>query len=179
METPGATIRKTPPRHTNTGNTKSLREAMDMINYPIKTRQSTLPWTQEHPEDENLGEYHHITVSKVKPKESHSWKQTMLKNIPHPPEDMAFKQWRYSPKVLDSSQSSQESFNSPETGIQREEMENKPSTSKGDDIYEARAGDTPKLQRTTPKSPNDESSRTSSTESEDESATDEPQDAQK
>jgi hypothetical protein len=54
METPGAKIRKTPPRHTNKGNTKSLREAMDIINYPIKTRRITLSWTQEHPEDENL-----------------------------------------------------------------------------------------------------------------------------
>ena len=87
---------------------------------------------------------------------------------------MAFKQWRHSPKVFDSSQSSQESFNSPETGLQCEEIENKPSTSRGDEIYEARAGDTPKSQRTTPESPNDESSETSSTESDDE-----PQDAQK
>jgi hypothetical protein len=98
----------------------------------------------------------------------------MLLNTPHPPEDMAFKQWRHSPKVFDSSQSSQESFNSPETGPQREEMENKPSTSRADEIYEATAGDTTKPQRTTPESHNDESSGTSSTESDDE-----PQDAQK
>jgi hypothetical protein len=80
---------------------------------------------------------------------------------------MAFKQWRHSPKVFDSSKSSQESFNSPETGPQREEIENKPSTSRADEIYEATAGDTTKPQGTTPRSRNDESSETSSTESDD------------
>jgi hypothetical protein len=139
MEIPGVKIKKTPPKKTFK---KNLRETMDIISYPIQIRQSTWPWTQEYPEYENLGQYHYITVPKVKPKESASWRQTVLQKIPHPPEDMAFKQWRHSPQTFDSSLSSQESFNSPETGIQPEEMENKPSTSRGDDIYEARAGDT-------------------------------------
>ena len=43
-----------------------------------------------------------------------------MQSIPHPPEDMAFKQWRHPKKTFDSSISSQESFNSPEYRIQQE-----------------------------------------------------------
>ena len=67
---------------------QTLREAMHLINYPIKTRQSkfnTNPVTDEH-------QYHDITVSKAKPKDWVSWKETLIQTVPHPQEDMAFKQ---------------------------------------------------------------------------------------
>jgi hypothetical protein len=92
---------------------------------------------------------------------------------------MTFKQWRQPAQAFDSSQSSQESFNSPETRVQYEVPGKNPSTSRGDKIYEAMAGDTPQSQRNTPESPNDESSETSSTESNDGSVLEEPQDTQK
>ena len=60
---------------------QTLREAMDIINYPIKTRQSTFntnPVTDEQ-------QYHDITVSKAKPKDWVSWKETLMQTIPHPP----------------------------------------------------------------------------------------------
>jgi hypothetical protein len=87
VETPGNIVKKTPPKDSIKTN---LREAMDLINFPIKTRQSTLPWNQT-PEDDQQGQYHDITVSKVKPKQWTSWRETLVQNIPHPPEDMAFK----------------------------------------------------------------------------------------
>jgi hypothetical protein len=64
--------------------------------------------------------------------------------MPHPPEDMAFKQWRNLAKTFDSSQSSQESFKSTELKTHSEDLENKPSTSRGVEIYEGGAGDTSK-----------------------------------
>ena len=48
---------------------QTLGEAMDLINYPIKTRQSIFnasPATGEQ-------QYHNITVSKAKPKDWLSW----------------------------------------------------------------------------------------------------------
>jgi hypothetical protein len=42
---------------------------MDIINFPVKTRQNTLSWNPQTPEDVNPGKYHDITVFKVKPKE--------------------------------------------------------------------------------------------------------------
>ena len=47
---------------------------MDLINYPIKTRQSTFdvsPAIGGH-------QYHDISVSKAKPKDWVSWKETMM-----------------------------------------------------------------------------------------------------
>jgi hypothetical protein len=82
---------------------------------------------------------------------------------------MAFKQWRNPAKTFDSSQSSQESFKSPELKTQSEDLENKTSTSRGVEIYEGRAGDYSKTQSVTSKSSNAESSETSSEESDGES----------
>ena len=128
---------------------QTLREAMDLINYPIKTRQSTFntnPVTDEH-------QYHDITVSKAKPKDWVSWKETLMQSVPHPPEDMAFKQWRHPKKTFESSQSSTESFNSPEPRNQQDESISKPSTSRGEEIYEGLAGLTPKSQASTSREP--------------------------
>ena len=116
---------------------------MDLMNFPIKMSQSTLP-ENKTPKDDQQGQYHDITVSKVKPKQWTSWRETLVQKMPHPPEDMAFKQWRNPAKTIDSSQSSQESFKSPELKTQGENLENKPSTSRGVEIYEGRAGDTSK-----------------------------------
>ena len=69
----------------------------------------------------------------------------MMQSIPHPPEDMAFKQWRHPKKTLNSSISSQEPFNSPEQRIQQEEPSSKPSTSRGEEIFEGQAGSTSKI----------------------------------
>jgi hypothetical protein len=52
---------------------------------------------------------------------------------------------------------------------QSEDLENKPSASKGVEIYEGRAGDTSKTRSATSKTSNAESSETSSEESDDES----------
>jgi hypothetical protein len=81
VETPGITVKKTPPKHSIKTN---LREAMDLINFPIKTRQSTLPWNQT-PKDAQEGQYHDITVSKAKPKQLTSWRETLVQKMPHPP----------------------------------------------------------------------------------------------
>ena len=62
-----------------------------------------------------------------------------MQSIPHPPEDMAFKQWRHPKKTLDSSISFQESFNSPEQRIQQEEPSSKPSTSR-EEILKVKQG---------------------------------------
>ena len=102
---------------------------MDKINYPIKTRQSSLatnPKTHE-------GQHHKIPVSKVKPKYWVSLKETMMQSIPHPPENMAFKRWRHRKKRFDSSPSSQESFSPPESRNQQQELKNRP-TFKGVEI---------------------------------------------
>ena len=114
---------------------------MDFINFPIKTSQSTLS-KNKTPKDDQQGQYHDITVSRVKPKQWTSWRETLVQRMPHPPEDMAFKQWRNPAKTLVSSQSSQESFKSPELKTQGEDLGNKPSTSRGVEIYEGRGGDT-------------------------------------
>lgn len=53
---------------------------------------------------------------------------------------MAFKQWKHRVKTLDSSASTEEHFNSPESRVQREESENKSSTSRREDIYDGQAG---------------------------------------
>ena len=149
---------------------QTLREAMDIINYPIKTRQSTFytnPVTDEQ-------QYHDITVSKAKPKDWVSWKETLMQTIPHPPEDMAFKQWRHPKKTFESSQSSQESFNSPEPRNQQDESISRPSTSRGEEIYEAQAGSTPKSQTSSSsKEPGDKSTNTSSSDTDSESDADE------
>ena len=121
------TLRNIEPEKINQSQRQILCEAMDLINYPIKTRQSTFdvsPAIGEH-------QYHNIIVSKAKPKDWVSWKETMMQSIPHPPEDMAFKQWRHPKKTFESSQSSQESFNSPEQRNQQDESISKPSTSRG------------------------------------------------
>ena len=147
---------------------QTLREAMDLIIYPIKTRQSTLntnPVTDEQ-------QYHDITVSKAKPKDWVSWKETLMQTIPHPPEDMALQQWRHPKKTFESSQSSQESFNSPEPRNQQDESISKPSTSGGEEIYEAQAGSTLKSQAFTSRESNTKSTTTSSSDTESESGAD-------
>ena len=131
---------------------------MDLINYPIKTRQSTFytnPVTDEQ-------QYHDITVSKAKPMDWVSWKETLMQTIPRPPKDMAFKQWRHPKKTFESSQSSQESFNSPEPRNQQDESISKPSTSRGEGIYESQAGSVPKSQTSSSKEPGNTSTSTSS-----------------
>jgi hypothetical protein len=65
VETPRSTVKKNPPKDSIKTN---LRETMDLINFPIKTRQSRLPWSQT-PKDAQEGQYHDVTVSKVKPKQ--------------------------------------------------------------------------------------------------------------
>ncbi|XP_065557781.1 uncharacterized protein LOC136025724 [Artemia franciscana] len=138
---------------------------MDLINYPIKTRQSTFntnPATDEH-------QYHDITVSKAKPKDWLSWKETLMQSVPHSPEDMDFKQWRHPKKTFESSQSSQESFNSPEPRNQQDESISKPSTSRGEEIYESQAGSTPKSQTSTSREPDTISTSTSSSDTDSES----------
>ena len=144
---------------------QTLREAMDLIYYPIKTRQSTLNTNAVTDEQQ----YHDITVSKAKPKDWVSWKETLMQTIPHPPEDMAFKQWRHPKKTFESSQSSQESFNSPEPRNQQDESISKPSTSRGEEIYEGQAGSTPKSQTSTSREPDTKSTTTSSSDTESES----------
>ena len=85
---------------------------------------------------------------------------------------MAFKQWRHPKKTFESSQSSQESFNSPEPRNQQDESIRKPSTSRGEEIYEAQAGSTPKSQASTSREPDNKSTTTSSSDTESESGAD-------
>ena len=98
--------------------------------------------------------------------------------IPHPPEDMAFKQWRHPKKTFESSQSSQESFNSPEPRDQQDESISKPSTSRGEEIYEGQAGSTPRSQTSTSREPDTKSTFTSSSDTESESGANEPKDVE-
>ena len=60
---------------------QTLREAMDLINYPIKTRQSALNTNLVTDEQQ----YHDITVSKAKPKDWVSWKEILMQTLPHQP----------------------------------------------------------------------------------------------
>ena len=65
IQTPG----EKEPEEVNQPQRQTLREAMDLINYPIKTKKSTFnasPATGEP-------QYHDITVSKAKPKDWLSW----------------------------------------------------------------------------------------------------------
>ena len=92
------------PEQANQAQRKTLRESMDLINYPIKTRQSSYganPVTSKR-------QYRDIVVSKPKLKYWVSWKETKMQSIPHPPEDMAFKQLKSPSKTFESSPSSQE-----------------------------------------------------------------------
>jgi len=100
-----------------------------------------------------------------------------MQSIPHPPQDMAFKQWRHPKKTLDFSISSQESFNSPEQRIQQEEPSSKPSTSR-EEIFDGQAGSTPKSQ-TFSNEISTKSTSTSSSETESESDTDNLKSSQK
>ena len=95
-----------------------------------------------------------------------------MQSIPHPPEDMAFKQWRHPKKTFESSQSSQESFNSPEPRNQQDESISKPSTQRGEEIYEGQAGSTPKSQTSFSKEPDTKSTSTSSSDTDSESEAD-------
>ena len=58
--------------HPNQPQMETLREAMDLINYPIKTRLSSFGMNLETREEQ----YQEITVSKAKPKDWVSWKES-------------------------------------------------------------------------------------------------------
>ncbi|XP_065561302.1 uncharacterized protein LOC136027768 [Artemia franciscana] len=146
---------------------------MHLINYQIKTRQSTFNASPATGEQQD----HNITVSKAKPKNWVSWKETMMQSIPHPPEDMAFKQWRHPKKMFESSQSSQESFNSPQPRDQQDESISKPSTSR-EETYEGQARSTPKSQTSSSKEPDSKSTNTSSSDTDSESEADKLKDSE-
>ncbi|XP_065557796.1 zinc finger CCHC domain-containing protein 10-like [Artemia franciscana] len=94
----------------------------------------------------------------------------MTQSISHPPEDKAFKQCRHPKKMFDFSLSSQESFSSPEQKNQQEEPSSKLSTSR-EEIFEGKAGSTPKSQISS-KEISTKSTSTSSSETESKSDTD-------
>ena len=92
-----------------------------------------------------------------------------MQSIPHPPEDMAFKQWRHPKISIDYSPSSQESFIPPEPKNKQEESISKPSTSRGEDIFKGQAGSTPKSQISSSKELDTKSTSISSSETDSDS----------
>ena len=92
---------------------------------------------------------------------------------------MAFEQWRHPKKTFDTSQSSQESLNSPKSINQQEESINRPNTSRGEEIFEEQAGSTPKSQMSSSKDSKTKSSGTCSLETDCKSDQEEPKDSKK